>query len=95
MVSMITTKAKVLRGTWICKKKKKPMDESVFFHHNWVPETCIPEARFTRVSPTDSDHKWHQRPGLCEQILLDWITDKCYPITKEDFVLMLPYRWKV
>jgi hypothetical protein len=34
------------------------MDENVFFLQNWAPEICVPEVRFTRVDPTDPDHRW-------------------------------------
>jgi hypothetical protein len=71
------------------------MDENTFFLHNWAPKICVPRARFTRVGLTGSDHTWCQGHDLREQILSVWNIDKCYPIPKEEFVLMLPYRWKV
>jgi hypothetical protein len=53
-----------------------------------------PKTGFIRAALTGLGHERHQRPGLRGWTLLDSTIDKCNPITKEEFVRMLPFRCK-
>jgi hypothetical protein len=75
------------------EQEKKLMDENWFFLHNRIH--VIPKTKFIRVALTGLGHRWHQRPTLRGRTLPNWKIDKCNPITKEVFVLMLPFECKV
>jgi hypothetical protein len=52
-----------------------------------------PEIGFMRVDLTEYKRtvRWILETGFMRADLTDWITGKRYPITKEEFTLMLPF----
>jgi hypothetical protein len=53
-----------------------------------------PEIGFMRVDLTEYKRtvRWILETGFMRADLTGWITGKHYPITKEEFTLMLPFR---
>jgi hypothetical protein len=54
-----------------------------------------PRSVFVRAALTRPSLGWHRKLGLWRPTLPYWDIDKCNPVTKEEFVLMLPSGCKV